>query len=299
MKVAVRSAAFVLVSVLALVLTAGGPAAGDVVYYRDGGSQEGKVVRLTDTEVWLEVALATGKALVKIPRDNVARIERGETTAEKLERWYRERLARMDASDPAAWYRLGEWCSRWPLLRKKAREAFERAVSLDPDYAPAHIRLGHVKYRGVWMTYDEMMRARGYVKYKGEWMTVEGRTALVLKEKELELLREKRRFEEAQARRLEAERALAEARKAPPSPPRAAASAAPSVVIVRERVLSPLWWDCLSPPVVIRGRGCPPPYYIRYPYRRWYRGPARCSGISVSYSRRTSHSSLRVGFFFR
>ena len=183
MKVAVRSAAFVLVSVLALVLTAGGPAAGDVVYYRDGGSQEGKVVRLTDTEVWLEVALATGKALVKIPRDNVARIERGETTAEKLERWYRERLARMDASDPAAWYRLGEWCSRWPLLRKKAREAFERAVSLDPDYAPAHIRLGHVKYRGVWMTYDEMMRARGYVKYKGEWMTVEGRTALVLKEK--------------------------------------------------------------------------------------------------------------------
>ncbi len=270
----------------------------DTVYYADGGVQEGKVVFESSTEVWIEVATSTGKATVKVPRSSVTRIVRGETLAEKLEATYFSKEMAMDAGKPAEWYRLGLWCEQYPTLTMRAKRAFERAVELDPDYAPAQMKLGKVKYEGVWMTYDEMMLARGYVKYKGEWVTVEGKVDLMLKDKELEIERERRAATEAAARRADYERQLAEKAAAAQAKP-VEKTVIENRIVVEERIMSPAYYVYPARYYTYPVGAYPHPYYIRYPYRSGYRPPTPCSGVSVHYTRQTSNSAVRVGFFFR
>ena len=276
-----------------MVFSTGGSLGADTVYYTDGTSQEGTVVYEDEKEVWIDVITSGGKARVKVPRDTVAKIVKGKTKAQRIMEMYENRLEDINMADHKDWYKLGLWCEQFKLLSQKARESFEKAIQLEPDFAPAHLKLGHVRHEGVWMTHEDMMRSRGYVKYRGKWMTVEDKMALVLKEKELQIVRERRRLQEAEARRLLAEAELEKARKQPRE-----VVTRTERVIVREQVVSPLWYGgYVKPRVYVDHRGpYVSPYYVRYPYRRgWYR-PARCGSVHVSYTKRTDNSRLHVGF---
>ncbi len=277
-------------------------AAADVVYYRDGGTTEGYVVLETENEVWIEVNTGGGVATVKIPRASVVKIVRGDTAMTRLKTEYAKRISEMRNPSAQDWFALGIWCESTPLLREEARFCFTNAVAVDPAHVPSRLKLGHVLFEGVWMPYDDMMRARGFVKFRGEWMSVEARDRLLLLEKELEVARERRRAEEAEVRRLEAERALVEARNRP-----APAPVAPTVetrtVVVRERILSPVWYgysSYYSYPYVHASPVRIPTCRTRYPYRPVVQGHRSHSpSVSVSYRKDTHNSSLQVGFEFR
>jgi hypothetical protein len=69
-------------------------------------------------------------------------------------------------------YELGLWCEA-KRLKGLAEHHYRQAVELDPKYAPAHKKLGHVQHDGRWMTVEEMKTAQGMVRSKGKWITRE------------------------------------------------------------------------------------------------------------------------------
>lgn len=162
---------------LALLLLAA-PLAADTVVLRDGRRVEGEVIRKT-AEV---VVVRTGLGELELPASEVVEIIEGKTT---LQVW-RERAAK--AKTAADWFELGQWADE-KKLRSKARSAWEKAVKLDGGHAGAHRALGHVLYKGRWMTpqqrdeqaaadLDAEMLAKGLVRHEGSWVTPEEKAKL-------------------------------------------------------------------------------------------------------------------------
>jgi len=71
----------------------------------------------------------------------------------------------------------------------EARSLYERAVNLDRNHEEANQALGHVQYKGEWMTPEERerrqvddeeeeKRAAGLVKWKDQWVTPEDKDKL-------------------------------------------------------------------------------------------------------------------------
>lgn len=121
----------------------------------DGTVHEGEVKLLKDR---LEVK---GRKKVKLRYRDVASIsdpappDRAAALAE-----HARRKAQLGAGDAAAWARLGQW-AREEGLRDEARAAFEQAVALDPEHAPARKGLGQVKDEGgAWVDALPLVRAR-------------------------------------------------------------------------------------------------------------------------------------------
>jgi hypothetical protein len=85
-----------------------------------------------------------------------------------------EYLARRDRTGATAQaqYDLGLWCEGQKLTGP-AEIHYRRAVELDKEFGPAQKKLGHVRYKDRWLTYDELRAAQGLVKYKGKWVTRE------------------------------------------------------------------------------------------------------------------------------
>ena len=74
-------------------------------------------------------------------------------------------------------FQLGTWCEDHKL-KDLAENHFEAALRLDPQYGPAHEKLGHVMINDRWLNADEQREAQGMVKYRGRWMTTEEKDRL-------------------------------------------------------------------------------------------------------------------------
>lgn len=165
--------------VLALGFALYAPAArADLVVLKDGRRIEGKVLEDSATKVRVRTSLGE----LEFPRSEVVSIEKGKTKREE----YEERRAAARTADEFC--ELGLWCEK-KHMRSEAKGCMERAIELDPDHAGAHGWLGHVSYRGEWMTPEERERRmqadreremleRGLVKYGDQWVTPEERVKL-------------------------------------------------------------------------------------------------------------------------
>lgn len=82
-----------------------------------------------------------------------------------------EYLARKEklGATAQAHFDFGLWCED-AKLPGPADAQYQQAVALDPQFGPAHKKLGHVLYRTRWLTYDEQREAQGLVKHKGKWI---------------------------------------------------------------------------------------------------------------------------------
>ena len=203
-----------LVPAAVLILAAIAPARADILLLRGGGRVEGAVVTQGDEYV---VTTLTGRARVK-KTDVLERV-----VAPYVTEQYESRLARLDRSDPDAWFALSRWAFGHGLP-ERGRKRLEEVIRLAPDHAGARAALGQVKFEGVWMMREEAKEARlgaaGFVRFEGRWYTPEGLAALVAAKKELARLSEeeaeraaeraaeekKRREEEELRAREEAER---------------------------------------------------------------------------------------------
>jgi hypothetical protein len=183
------------------------PASADRVYLRGGGAIDGEVANETADAVVIDV----GPGRMTLPMSRVLRIE--SSTSDLAV--FRGRAAALAPNDAAGWTALARWARDRGLLTQ-AREAYERALSADPQHPEANAAVGRVLVRGRWVDEDEANRERGLVPFEGSWTTPAERDAILV---ERQAASDARRADlEAEARVREAEArartAEAEARRA-------------------------------------------------------------------------------------
>jgi len=132
--------------------------AADVLHMADGTTREGRVVETTDTEVVVDFGQGSVSMTVRLPRASVLRIEHKASPADALSAEYTRQFMKAAQGDASDWYALGIWCLAQRCLNDKARQAFERAITVDPNHADSHAALGHVKLNDAWMSRDRAIR---------------------------------------------------------------------------------------------------------------------------------------------
>lgn len=154
------------------------PARADIVLLKDGRRVEGTVVQETSTKVVVKTSLGE----LTFERSNVKSIEKGLTRKQEFAKREKE------AESAADFYELGLW-AKSKKLKREAKRCMVKATELDPKHAEAHQYLGHVQYRGTWMTPEERDKrsredaraeriAAGLVEHDGEWVTPEEKKRL-------------------------------------------------------------------------------------------------------------------------
>jgi hypothetical protein len=146
-------------------------AAGDVIYFKDGRSLEGKILEEGDESVVIKTKF--GK--VTIEKSRIQKIEYKESPEEIYERLVKD----TDMKDPDAVFKLALWCRDNGKKRDYSRY-LEEVLKLDDQHDEANRELGNVQFDGVWYAAkdlekakrdkEERMKAQGMVKHNGEWM---------------------------------------------------------------------------------------------------------------------------------
>jgi hypothetical protein len=162
-----------------LVLAFASPMAfGDEVVLRDGRRLEGKVLRRDKKEL----VLRTDFGELTFDVTEIVRVVYGKTRTEIFdERWKAAKTA-------SHFFDLGTWAAE-VKLRSASKRAMRRAIELDAGHEAAHRFLGHVLYRGEWMSEkdrdrraaadaDAERRAKGLVPFGDRWVTPEDKTKL-------------------------------------------------------------------------------------------------------------------------
>ncbi len=146
--------------ILCLCLAAVLSARADIVHLADGTTREGRVVEANEKEVVLEVGQGGVSLAVRIPRSQVVKVEEKPSGTTAIMAEYVTRLANALKSKSADdWHALALWCRERRGFRDKAAEAFDRALALDPEHAPTHLLLGHLRFNDRWMTRQEVLQA--------------------------------------------------------------------------------------------------------------------------------------------
>jgi hypothetical protein len=150
---------------LVLGLTLAGRA--DQIVLRGGGQIRGVVIPDPTRPEHLLVQTETGTSPIAFRKEQVVSVIAAPGPLD-------EYLARRDRTEATAQaqYDLGLWCEGRKLTGP-AEIHYRRAVELDKDFGPAQKKLGHVRYKDRWLTYDELREAQGLVKHKGKWITQE------------------------------------------------------------------------------------------------------------------------------
>ena len=133
-------------------------ASADVLHMKDGTRREGKIIAENENGVVVDFGHGAVSVQVTVPRDRIARIERKTAPADALTVEYVRRLAAALDGDADDWHALGLWCLEQRVMKRKAQEAFEHALALDPNHLATRRLLGHVNVEGAWMTRDRAIR---------------------------------------------------------------------------------------------------------------------------------------------
>ena len=140
------------------------PAAADLVRLRSGGEVRGQLRAGHSRDPQLVIDTLTGGVVV-IDRSEV---EFTSIRSREVEEY--ETRSKTVANTVEDRWSLAEWC-RQNRLRTQRAEQLELLLLIDPDHVESHKALGHVQYRGEWMTREAQMAQRGYVLHQGRYVT--------------------------------------------------------------------------------------------------------------------------------
>lgn len=143
------------------------PARADVIELRGGGQIQGKVIPDPKSKDRVQILLMQGRHPLSFQKDRVIRVV---PKASPLDDYVVKRAKA--AATAEAQYQLGYWCEQ-NRLSDLAKLHYEQALAYDPDFEEAHLKLGHTRVDGSWLTRDDLSAAQGLVKYKGRWVTAE------------------------------------------------------------------------------------------------------------------------------
>ncbi len=158
-----------LLSALASFILLLAPAAfADIVFLEGGGRVEGVV---TDLGNKIKVQGLNGSVIVS--KSKIADHMKTPFVTEI----YADKFGRIDSHSANDHYRLAMWCRR-NKLKKRADAHLSRALELDPDHEDARATLGHVNFKGVWLSSGDALEAsmaeRGFLRFQGRWYTEAG-----------------------------------------------------------------------------------------------------------------------------
>ncbi len=142
----------------------------DRIILRGGGQIRGKVLADPKEPTRVIILGEKGKTPLRFQKAQVLEVIR-EPSALDAYLVKREQAAATAEAQQV----LGLWCEQQKLT-DLASVHFEAALKYDPQFAPAHQKLGHVLYGERWLSGDELREAQGLVRYKGHWITQEERT---------------------------------------------------------------------------------------------------------------------------
>jgi hypothetical protein len=109
--------------------------ADQIMYFKDSSrpSIKGQITKTADG---YEVRHGSGSAAIVIPESEVDRVEELKTPQDE----YRDRLAKINPTDPRALYNLADWAIE-NNLKTEAKELLEKACKIDPTYENARLKL--------------------------------------------------------------------------------------------------------------------------------------------------------------
>ena len=162
------------VGVLALGLGSGLPATthADRISLRGGGQIRGKLIADKADPGHLTFIGEAGRNPIIYKKEQILQVTPEPSALDEyVDRRGKERTTAEDE------YQLGVWAEEHKLADLAAVH-FEAALKLDPAYAPAHEKLGHVFLNDRWLDADGLREAQGMVKYRGRWMMPEEKDRL-------------------------------------------------------------------------------------------------------------------------
>lgn len=151
--------------VVVLALGAAPAARADRIHLRGGGEISGVV--LDDPEQPDRVVVQTEGSARPLVLDK-GQVVRVTPVPGPLD----EYVAGRDGVEPTAQaqYDFALWCEE-SKLPGPAQIHYQKAVAIDPNFGPAHKKLGHVRQASRWVTYDQQREAQGLIKHKGRWIS--------------------------------------------------------------------------------------------------------------------------------
>jgi len=167
-----------LLSLAAAIALSTAPLLADTFVMKDGRRIDGKLKSETADVIVVDTAIG----VIELKKADL--VERIVGRSPREEYAAREKAAK-SAED---FFQLGEYAGE-NKLKTLATKAYKRAVELDKNHAGARRALGHVQYKGEWMTPEERdvrmkadedaeMAARGLVKWNERWVTPEEKAKL-------------------------------------------------------------------------------------------------------------------------
>ncbi len=161
---------------MVVVWTAAATVQADVVHLKNGSKIEGQVTDLGDAYQIVQFSVQ-----LKVAKDQVEKVEAVKSPYEE----YLSRQANMDPNQPESHLAFGNWCLEkgW---KDKYVQALYKALQIDSDFLPARKALGFEKFKGRWMTPDEIKFEEGFVKYQDRWVRPERAEDLAKREAERE-----------------------------------------------------------------------------------------------------------------
>ena len=148
------------------------PAQADRIVLRGGGQINGKLIADPADPDHLTFVGEAGKNPIIYKKEQILQVNPVKSVLDE----YVVRRGR-DRTVGEEEYQLGVWCEEHKL-RDLAGYHFEAALRLDPNYGPAHERLGHTQVDDRWLNADELREAQGQVKFRGRWMMPEEKARL-------------------------------------------------------------------------------------------------------------------------
>ena len=123
----------------------------DIIYLKNDGAKEGKIVSESKDEIVLQIEKAGLKASVRIPAQAVAKIERKATAREQ----FLQLIQEISEDDAQGFYELGLWCEQ-KGLNEEANFCFQKTLEIDPGFEEAAKKLGLIKVEGQWCTISDV-----------------------------------------------------------------------------------------------------------------------------------------------
>ncbi|MFC1588567.1 hypothetical protein ACFL54_09660 [Planctomycetota bacterium] len=138
--------------------------APDKLVLKDGRVFEGDITLEDDKVIFNNEVL---KMTFKL--SEVSSFEFGDTPNELLAK----KIASLDGDNVKQVFDLIDWSKKKGIKESQIGTLYQKVLEIEPENIEAHRGLGHVKFDGKWLPYDNYMIYTGHIKTENGWMTLD------------------------------------------------------------------------------------------------------------------------------
>ncbi len=163
---ALRPAFLLLAAILLATLWTAPAALGDTLELTDGRTVEGMLIPDKHPQLGQGFYVVSRFGPTFIAAAKIKAHHKAKPVDEQI----REYVAQLKPRDTKNRIRFAGWMQDLGRT-EEARELLSQILEWEPENARAHELLGHVRYKGKWMTFDAKQRAEGLEQHGGTWYT--------------------------------------------------------------------------------------------------------------------------------